>query len=105
MSKNKIWELLVYQLEEGTGAEFRRIMMEESLPLHDRKGMKIIRSMQSLHDPDSYVLIREYENLKQLEESQDKFYHDPDWIEGPREKIIRLIQTSSKYVVPAGLIN
>ncbi|ALR99987.1 hypothetical protein ATZ33_00890 [Enterococcus silesiacus] len=104
MNKNEIWEVLIYKLKENTGSKFHKIMMKESMPLHKKKGMKIVNHGQALHDPDTYFLIRAYHNLQHLEASQHEFYSDEEWLDGPREKIIALIDSSTKTIIPSSML-
>ncbi|KOS60194.1 hypothetical protein FJQ98_10980 [Lysinibacillus agricola] len=100
MNREAILEILLYKLEEGTGTEFHKIMVEQSIPLHEKEKMKVISYGQSLHNPDSYYLIREYENSEHLENSQREFYSNSEWLNGPRDQIISKIKTSTKSIIP-----
>lgn len=92
-------ELLQYTLKAGTGREFHQIMVEESIPLHHDVGIDIIAFGNSVHDEDSYYLIRAYDNLEHLDASQKAFYLSDAWRLGPRVAIIDRIQTSVKSVI------
>ncbi|PKE31466.1 NIPSNAP family protein [Rahnella sp. AA] len=95
----RIVEFLLYSLKKDSGAEFHRIMQEESIPLHRAAGMDVVAYGPSLHDSDSYHLIRAYDSLVHLAESQQSFYQSGDWRNGPREEIICRIKASVKSVV------
>lgn len=92
-------ELLQYTLKAFTGQEFHQIMVEESIPLHRDAGIDIIAFGNSLHDEDSYYLIRAYDDPGHLEASQKAFYLSDAWQSGPRAAIIDRIQTSVKSVL------
>lgn len=96
---NRVIEILLYTLKPGTGSEFHRIMDEISVPLHREVGMDVVAYGNSLHDPDAYYLIRSYDNLEQLDSSQEAFYNSAAWRNGPRAAIIERIQTSLKSVI------
>jgi len=95
----KTVELLQYTLKAGTGREFHQIMVEESIPLHRDAGIDIIAFGNSMHDEDSYYLIRAYDNPEHLNASQKAFYRSDAWRSGPRVAIIERIQTSVKSVL------
>jgi hypothetical protein len=95
----KTVEILQYTLKSGTGHRFHQIMVEESSPLHRAAGMDIVAFGNSLHDSDSYYLIRAYDSLEHLESSQNSFYHSDVWRNGPRLSIIESIETSVKSVL------
>ena len=54
---------------------------------------------QSLHDQDSYFLIRRFDTLARREESEDAFYGSDEWKQGPREAIIALIENYTETVI------
>ncbi|PVZ87801.1 NIPSNAP family protein [Serratia sp. S1B] len=95
----KTVEILLYTLKPGAGHEFHQIMQEVSVPLHRSIGMDVVTYGNSLHDNDSYYLIRAYDSLEHLEKSQDEFYWSEAWRKGPREAIIDRILTSVKSVI------
>lgn len=53
----------------------------------------------SLHDPDCYYLIRAFDSAERMAAVLDAFYASDDWRSGPRENIIRSIETSIKTVI------
>jgi hypothetical protein len=95
----KIVELLQYTLNPGTGWDFHNIMKEQSVPLHIASGMDIVAFGNSEHDEDSYYLIRAYDDLRHLKESQEAFYSSDGWKNGPRTAIIERIKVSVKSVI------
>lgn len=95
----KIVELLQYTLKSGTGRDFHRIMVEQSAPLHREAGIDIVSFGNSLHDEDSYYLIRAYADIEHMKVSQNVFYSSDVWKNGPRAAIIDRIQTSVKSVL------
>ncbi|PHM36285.1 NIPSNAP family containing protein [Xenorhabdus mauleonii] len=97
--KNKIIEILQYELKEGTGKQFHQIMVDISVPLHRSQGIDVISFGNSLHSEDCYCLIRAFEDMSDLSTVLDKFYKSDEWISGPRTEIIEKINNSIKTVV------
>lgn len=97
--ENKTVEILTYTLKKGTGRDFHKIMTETSVPLHRKAGIDVVRFGNSLHDADSYFLIRAFDSVEHLENAQDEFYKSDAWRMGPREAIIERIEQSIKAVV------
>ena len=64
-----------------------------------RWNVDVVASGPSLHDKDSYYLIRRYESLVQREESENAFYGSDEWRQGPREAIIALIENYTEIVL------
>lgn len=95
----KIVEFLLYTLKKDSRTEFHRIMHEVSIPLHRAAGIDVVAYGQSIHDSDSYHLIRAYDSLVHLAESQESFYQSNGWRNGPREEIISRIEVSVKSVI------
>ena len=92
-------EILQYTLHKGTGTAFHTIMQDISVPLHQRHGIDVVSFGNSLHDPDCYYLIRAFVSPKSMTTVLDAFYASDDWRSGPREEIIRSIETSMKTVI------
>lgn len=92
-------EILQYTLQPGTGPAFHRIMSEVSVPLHRSHGIDVVSFGNSLHNQDSYYLIRAFESIESMTQVLADFYADDDWQLGPREAIIRCIENSLKSVL------
>ena len=46
----------------------------------------------SLHDENTYYVIRRFDSLTQREQLEDAFYASDDWRQGPREAMLALIE-------------
>lgn len=92
-------ELLQYILQPGTGQEFHEIMVRKSAPLHREAGIDIVAFGCSLHDEDSYYLLRAFNNIEHMKTSQEAFYGSEAWQKGPRVAIIERIKISVKSVM------
>lgn len=95
----KLIEIRAYTLKQGTRPEFQRLFVEESLPLLKRWDHDVVAFGPSLHDDDSYYLIRAYDSLAQRQASQDAFYSSPEWQQGPREKTLVKIDHYTSIVI------
>ncbi|HBN2490998.1 NIPSNAP family protein [Klebsiella aerogenes] len=92
-------EILQYTLRKGSGAAFHAIMQEVSVPLHQSHGIDVVSFGNSLHDLDCYYLIRAFDSAESMTAVLDAFYASADWRSGPREEIIRSIETSIRTVM------
>ncbi|MEM6052599.1 NIPSNAP family protein [Erwinia sp. P7711] len=101
--KNRIVEILQYTLKKGSGEEFHQVMLEVSVPLHAKNGIDVVAYGNSLHDADSYYLIRAFESEEQMKSVLEDFYASAGWRSGPREAIIDRIETSLKSVLALSL--
>jgi hypothetical protein len=92
-------EIRSYNLKPGTRADFHRMMVERSLPMLERWQVDVIACAPSLHDDDSYYLIRAYASLEERQQSQDTFYGSAEWRQGPREALLELIESYTSVVI------
>lgn len=97
--KDRIIEILQYTLKKSSGEEFHQIMHEVSVPLHARNGIDVVAYGNSLHDADSYYLIRAFDSEEQIKSVLEDFYASAGWRSGPREAIISRIEVSLKSVL------
>jgi len=67
--------------------------------LYRRHGIDVVSFGNSLHDPDYYYLIRTFDSAEKMAAVLNAFYASDDWRSGPREDIIRSIETSIKTVM------
>ena len=95
----KVVEIRSYNLQPGQRDQFHRLVLERSYPMLQRWGVDVVAFGPSLHDADSYYLIRAYADLAARQASQDAFYGSNEWREGPREAIVSLIDTYASVVV------
>jgi hypothetical protein len=92
-------EIRSYHLQPGTSAQFRRLLVNESLPLLHRWGIDVVCYGPSLHDDDCWYLIRVYDGLKERQDSSQTFYHSQEWRDGPREAILAVIERYTTIVI------
>jgi hypothetical protein len=92
-------EIRSYNLKPGTRSDFHRLMTEESLPLLQAWKIDAVAWGASLHDSDTYYLMRAFPSLEGREHSEDDFYGSPQWREGPREAVLALIESYTTVVI------
>jgi len=92
-------EIRSYNLKPGTRDEFHRLFLEEAFPMLKRWNVDVAAYGPSLHDENSYYLIRRFESLAHRERSEDTFYDSDAWRQGPREAIIALIENYTEVVL------
>ncbi len=94
-----IIEIRTYNLKPGTREAFHALVIEKSLPMLELWQVDVVAYGASLHDADSYYLIRSYASVDELQQSEDAFYGSAEWREGPREGIIALIDSYASAVI------
>ena len=91
-------DIRTLNLKPGTREEFHRLYLEQALPLLKRWNFEVVAHGPSLHDKDSYYVIRRYDSLAQREQMEDTYYASDDWRKGPREAILALIANYTDIV-------
>src|SRR5690242_2455066 len=69
-----IVEIRSYTLKPGTRAGFHERFVREALPLLHRSQVDVVAYGPSLHDDDSYYLIRAFAGIDDRQRSEDAFY-------------------------------
>jgi len=92
-------EVRSYNLKPGRREEFHRLVLDRSMPLVRKWKVDVVDFGPSLHDEDSYYLIRAYGSLAERASSHEAFYASPEWRQGPREAILALIESDTSVVL------
>jgi hypothetical protein len=96
---NHVLEIRSYQLKPGTREEFHRLFLNEAFPMLQRWNVDVVAHGPSLHDQDSYYLMRRYDSRAHREERENAFYGSDEWRHGPREAILALIEKYTEIVL------
>jgi len=96
---NHFVEIRSYNLKPGTRNEFHRLFLEEAFPMLKRWNVDVITYGPSLHDENSYYLMRRFDSLTHRDESENSFYGSDEWRQGPREAIIACIENYTEFVL------
>jgi hypothetical protein len=95
---NHFVEIRSLNLKPGRREEFHQLYIEEALPLLQRWNFDVVMHGPSLHDENSYYVIRRYDTLVQRDEMENAYYASDDWRQGPRERILALIESYTDIV-------
>jgi ketosteroid isomerase-like protein len=91
-------EIRSYALKPGSRQQFHRVFLEDALPMLRRWNLDVVAFGPSLHDADSYFLMRAYSSLADREQREDAFYGSDEWKQGPREAILACIDSYTTVV-------
>jgi hypothetical protein len=97
--KKKFVEIRSMNLKNGTREEFHRRFLEKALPLLKKWNMDVVAFGPSLHDENSYYVIRAFESLDDRQVREDAYYGSTDWRLGPREEMLALIENYFDIVI------
>jgi len=92
-------EIRSLNIKPGTREEFHGLYIEEALPLLKRWNFDVVAHSPSLHDENSYYVIRRFDSLAQREQMEDAYYASDDWRQGPREAVLALIENYMDIVL------
>ena len=95
---DQIIEIRSLTLKPGRREEFHRLYIEEALPLLKRWNFDVVAHGPSLHDENSYYVIRRFDSLAQRDQMEEDYYASDDWRQGPREAILALIENYTDIV-------
>lgn len=100
-NSKKIVEIRTYNLKENSRDNFHRLFVDKAMPLLKKWNIQVVGYGPSLHDKNTYTLIREYQSVDQMQKSEDAFYASDEWRKGPREPILALIDNYTTLVITA----
>ncbi len=96
---SRIVEVRSYNLKPGTRAQFQALFEREALPMLQRWNVDVVAYGPSLHDQDSWFLMRGFASVEQRQRGEDAFYASDEWIKGPRAAILAGIDTYATTVI------
>ena len=96
---SQIVEIRSYNLKAGTRDRFHRLFELEALPMLRRFKVDVVAYGPSLHDGDSYYLMRSFSSVEDRQRSEDAFYGSEEWRQGPREAILAGIESYATVVI------
>jgi NIPSNAP len=94
-----VLEIRTYTLKPGTRARFHQRFERESLPLLQRWKIDVVAYGPSLHDGDSYFLMRSFLTLAERDRVERAFYESAEWRDGPRAAVIADIESYNTLVI------
>lgn len=92
-------EFLTLNLKPGTRDTFQQLYLTKSLPIQKKWKIKVVTHGPSLHDENSYYVIRSFKSLEDREKKEDAFYSSDDWQKGPRTAILAMIENIATIVI------
>lgn len=95
----EVFEILTLDIKPGRRDEFHRVYETQALPLLKKWKFDVVAHGPSLHDANSYYVIRRFKNLEDREKSEGVYYGSDDWKSGPREAIMGLVDHFAYAVV------
>jgi ketosteroid isomerase-like protein len=96
---SRVVEIRSYNLKSGSRDRFHQLFVGEALPMLQRWKVDVVAYGPSLHDADSYFLMRGFPGVADRQTSEDAFYGSDEWKKGPREAVLADIVSYTTIVV------
>ena len=93
VQSGRILDIRTYRIVSGRRDEFDQLFREQSRPMLERHGIRVVAAGPSLIDDDGYTLVRSFDSLEQRREQLDGFYGSAEWLENHDERVTELIET------------
>ena len=101
VASQEVFEILTLDIKPGRRDEFRQIYVNQALPLLKKWNFDVVAHGPSLHDANSYYIIRRFKSLEDREKSESAYYSGDDWKSGPRDAIMGLVEHFAYAVISA----
>jgi ketosteroid isomerase-like protein len=98
-TSQRVVEIRSYNLKPGTRDRFHQLFLKEALPMLKRWKVDVVGYGPSLHDQDSYFLMRAFDGVEKRQKDEDAFYASEEWIKGPRERVLADIDSYTTIVI------
>ena len=97
--ESRVLEIRSYNLKPGARDRFHQLFVREALPMLKRWSVDVVAYGPSLHDDNSYFLMRSFPGVVERQQREDAFYGSAEWRNGPREAILADIDTYTTIVI------
>lgn len=94
-----VLDIRTYKLTPKAGKAFDRIVREDTLPMLERAGIRVVAYGPSADDDDTYYLIRRFDSAVEREEQLDSFYGSDEWRRNYRKQVAELVEAYHVAVV------
>jgi hypothetical protein len=98
---SSVIELRVYRLKPGTRDAFLRRFTEEIGPMLARFGIAVVAAEPSLHDEQSFTLVRAFPSLAEREAQLARFYGSDEWLSRHEAAVMGMIEQYDTCVIGA----
>ncbi len=94
-----VLEIRSYVLKPGVRDQFHQVFEQKVMAQLADVGIQVVRYGPSLHDDLSYVLIRAFASMEELQEQEDRFYGSSLWRDGYRAAVLGMIASYQDVVL------
>jgi hypothetical protein len=94
-----VLEIRSYNLKPGTRDAYHQMLVKEALPMLQRAKVDVVAYGPSLHDADSYYLMRAFPSAAARDKAEEAFYGSEEWKKGLRERVLAAIVNFTTVVI------
>ena len=98
---NRFVEFRLLRLHPGQRESFTARFADQLLALHERHGIEVVSWGLSLHDSDSFYVIRAYPSVEGRQETLDALFGSDEWLMNQEEDVWGMIESYNTCVVEA----
>jgi hypothetical protein len=95
----RVVEIRSYHPKPGTRDRFQQLFLEEANPMLRRAQIDVVGYGPSIHDEDSWFLMRSFKSVDERQKREDAFYGSAEWRNGPRDAILERIESYTTVVI------
>jgi len=93
-------DVRLYQIKSGKRQEFDALVREETIPLARRYGHAVVDFGPSIHDEDSYYLIRAFTTDEERRRALEGLYGSEEWLRDYDQRVMSFIESYQTVVFP-----
>jgi hypothetical protein len=94
-------DVRVYRIRDGRRDEFHALARDETIPMARRHGHVVVGFGPSIHDQDSYYLIRAFVDEEERRHSLSSLYESEEWLSDYDQRVMGLIDSYQTAVFTA----
>ncbi|MDP9423703.1 MAG: NIPSNAP family protein [Pseudomonadota bacterium] len=98
---NRVVEFRLFRLHHGRREEFAARFKSQLLPLHQRVGIDVVTWGPSLHDLDSFYVVRAHPSVETRQEAMDAMFGSDEWLMNQEEEVLGMIESYNTCVIEA----
>ena len=98
---DRVVEFRLFRLHPGQRGRFAARFEGQLLALHQQHGIEVVTWGLSLHDPDSFYIVRAYPSVEARREALDAMFGSDEWLMNQEEEVLGMIESYNTSVVEA----
>jgi len=95
----RVVEFRMFRLHPGQRDDFAARFRDQLLPMHQRHGIDVISWGASLHDQNSFYVIRAYPSVEARQDALDALFGSDEWLMNQEDEVLGMIESYNTCVV------